>query len=112
MDGWIEENRGKRGREEKREMKERKEKNQARHREQKVLDKQHWHKQLEEEYWGETWEIHLLGVNNVTFQKSCLPSPPAVHSLHATQPLSATVWYFLKGVMSRIVYNPNHNHRV
>ena len=107
MDGWIEENRGKRGREEKREMKERKEKNQARPR-----DKQHCHKQLEEEYWGETWEIHLLGVNNVTFQKSCLPSPPAVHSLHATQPLSATVWYFLKGVMSRIVYNPNHNHRV
>ena len=106
----MEEKGGKRGREEKREKKERKEKNQARHSEQKVLDKQHYHKQLEEEHWGETWEINLLGVNNATFQKSCLPSPPAVHSLHATQPLSATVMYFFKGVMSCIVYN--HNHRV
>ena len=34
-----------------------------------------------------TWEIHLLGVNNLTFQKSCFPSPPALSmefSLHAT----------------------------
>lgn len=105
MDEWKEvkggKKEGKEGGRKKGRKEERKEKNHAKHHMQKVLDKQYYNKQLEEEHRGEVWEIHLLmglGVNILTFQRSCLLSPPPLSTWHqglrAILLLSPTVLYF------------------
>ena len=102
MDGWKEEKGGTRGREEReRRKKERRKKG----KEPSEAPRAEGSRQTvrgsalrrNPRFTYTTWETHLLGVNNLTFQKSCFPSPPALSmefSLHATWAFIC-YWFFL-----------------